>query len=211
MSSILAFSALCVVLVIIPGPAVMLVLKSAIARGRGPALLTALGVLAADLVWAAASVAGVTALLVSSQIAFDVVRYLGAAYLVYLGIRLLLARAALPSPEQSATAAGAGRPRSRWHAFREGLISDLSNPKTVIVFTSVIPQFIGHGARPAGTLVLGVVFAVIGFLSLTAYALVFSAAAKALRDARVIRATLRAGGAILAGFGVGLAVERPAV
>ncbi|MFH8804500.1 LysE family translocator [Streptomyces sp. NPDC017936] len=211
MSSLLAFSALSVVLVVIPGPAVMLVLKSAVARGRGPALLTALGVLVADLVWAAASVAGLTALLVSSQIAFDVVRYLGAAYLVYLGIKLLVARVSATSPEHGAVPSRVGDPHSRLRAFREGLVSDLSNPKTVIVFTSVIPQFIDHGARPLDTLILGVVFAVIGFLSLVAYALVFSAAAKMLRDARVTRAILRVGGAILAAFGVGLAVERPAV
>ncbi|QKW25729.1 LysE family translocator [Streptomyces seoulensis] len=211
MSSILAFCALSAVLVVIPGPAVMLVLKSAVARGRGPALLTALGVLVADLVWAGASVAGLTALLVSSQIAFDVVRYLGAAYLVYLGVKLLLTRSALPSPEPDAAPSRAGGPLSRRRALREGLISDLSNPKTVIVFTSVIPQFIDRGARPVDTLILGTVFAVTGFLSLVAYALVFSAAAKMLRDARVIRAILRAGGAILAAFGVGLAVERPAV
>lgn len=189
----------------------MLILKSALARGRGPALLTALGVLAADLVWASASVAGLTALLVSSQFAFGVVRYLGAAYLLYLGVKLLLTRAALPSPEHGAAPSRAGRPRSRQRAFREGLISDLSNPKTVIVYTSVIPQFIDHGARPADTLVLGIVFALIGFLSLVTYALVFSTAATMLRDARVTRTILRAGGAILAAFGVGLAVERPAV
>ncbi|NEA52213.1 LysE family translocator [Streptomyces sp. SID10815] len=211
MSSILAFCALSAVLVVIPGPAVLLVLKSAVARGRGPALLTALGVLVADLVWAGASVAGLTALLVSSQIAFDAVRYLGAAYLGYLGLKLLLTRSALPSPEQDAAPSRVGEPRSRWRAVREGLISDLSNPKTVIVFTSVIPQFIDRGARPVDTLILGTVFAVTGFLSLVAYALVFSAAAKMLRDARVTRAILRAGGAILAAFGVGLAVERPAV
>ncbi|MFF3129676.1 LysE family translocator [Streptomyces sp. NPDC057908] len=211
MSSILAFSALSVVLVIIPGPAVMLVLKSAAARGRGPALLTALGVLAADLVWAGASVAGLTALLVSSQLALDVVRYLGAAYLVYLGIKLLLTRTPAASPDHGVVPSSVDKPHSRRRAFREGLISDLSNPKTVIVFTSVIPQFIDHGARPVDTLILGAVFAVIGFLSLVAYALVFSAAAKMLRDARVTRAILRVGGAILAAFGVGLAVERPAV
>lgn len=205
MSSIAAFSALSVLLVLIPGPAVMLILKSAIARGRGPALLTALGVLTADLVWAGASVAGLTALLVSSQVAFDVVRYLGAAYLIFLGGKLLLTRS---GPDLAALTTG--RPRSGWRAFREGLLSDLSNPKTVIVFTSVIPQFLHHGARPIDTLVLGAAFAVIGFLSLTSYALVFSAAARMLRNARVVRAILRTGGAILAAFGVGLAVERPA-
>lgn len=210
MSSIAAFAALSLVLVLIPGPAVMLVLKSAVARGRAPALLTALGVLAADLVWAGASVAGLTALLVSSQMAFDVVRYLGAAYLVFLGGKLLLTRSVIVSARPDVAALTTSRPRSGWRAFREGLLSDLSNPKTVIVFTSVIPQFLHHGAGPVDTLVLGVAFAVIGFLSLTGYAVVFSAAAKMLRNARAIRAILRAGGAILAAFGVGLAVERPA-
>lgn len=210
MSSIAAFAALSLVLVLIPGPAVMLVLKSAVARGRAPALLTALGVLAADLVWAGASVAGLTALLVSSQMAFDVVRYLGAAYLVFLGGKLLLTRSLTVSARPDVAALTTRRPRGGWRAFREGLLSDLSNPKTVIVFTSVIPQFVHHGAGPVDTLVLGVAFAVIGFLSLTGYAVVFSAAAKMLRNARVIRVILRAGGAILAAFGVGLAVERPA-
>jgi threonine/homoserine/homoserine lactone efflux protein len=91
-SSLLAFTALSAVLVVIPGPAVMLVLKHALTRGQVPALFTAAGVLVADLVWAMASVVGLTALLVSSQIAFDLVRYLGAAYLTYLGVRLMLAR-----------------------------------------------------------------------------------------------------------------------
>src|SRR5690242_18802976 len=119
MSSILGFAALSVVLVIIPGPAVMLVLKSAVARGRGPALVTALGVLTADLVWALASVAGLTAVLVSSQIAFDIVRYVGAAYLIYLGIKLLLTRGTITSPD---TPVLTGKPRSRVRAFREGLV-----------------------------------------------------------------------------------------
>ncbi|WP_037360519.1 LysE family translocator [Amycolatopsis orientalis] len=210
MSSIVAFSALSVLLVVIPGPAVMLILKSAVARGRGPALLTALGVLAADLVWAGASVAGLTALLVSSQVAFDVVRYLGAAYLIFLGAKLLLTRGSAGFAGPDLAAFRTARPRSGWRAFREGLLSDLSNPKTVIVFTSVIPQFLHQGAGPVDTLVLGSAFAVLGFLSLSSYAPVFSAAARLLRNARVTRVILRAGGAILTAFGVGLAVERPA-
>ncbi len=186
----------------------MLVLKSAVARGRHPALLTALGVLTADLVWAGASIAGLTALLVSSQLAFDVVRYLGAAYLIYLGVKLLVTRATATASDHGAVPSSIG---SRRRAFREGLISDLSNPKTVIVYTSVIPQFLDHGARPADTLILGTLFAVIGFLSLASYALVFSTASKMLRNVRVTRVILRAGGAILTAFGVGLAVERPAM
>jgi threonine/homoserine/homoserine lactone efflux protein len=207
MSSLPAFAALSAVLVVIPGPAVMLVLKHALSRGRRPALHTACGVLVADLVWAAASVAGLSALLVSSQIAFDVVRYLGAAYLVYLGVQLMLARGSLLPTD--AHAVGRRAP-SGLRGFREGLLSDLSNPKTMIVFTSVIPQFLGSGAGPLDALVLGVTFAAIGFLSLAAYALAFGAAAGLMRNARATRALLRTGGAILATFGIGLALERPA-
>jgi threonine/homoserine/homoserine lactone efflux protein len=215
MSSLLAFAALSVVLVVIPGPAVMLVLKHALTRGRGPALFTATGVLVADLVWATASVIGLTALLVSSQIAFDLVRYLGAAYLIYLGVRLILARGTLIASDAAELRNEARRSRGRVRhrrlsGFREGLIGDLSNPKTVIIFTSVIPQFLDPGASPVDALILGVTFALIGFVNLAAYALAFGAAAGALRDARVTRAMLRVGGAILATFGVGLAVERPA-
>ena len=98
----------------------------------------------------------------------------------------------------------------RLRGFREGLLSDLSNPKTVIVFTSVIPQFLHTGANPVDALILGVTFATIGFLSLAAYALAFGAAAGMLRDARVTRAILRVAGFILGASGIGLAVERPA-
>ncbi|HWK29067.1 MAG TPA: LysE family translocator [Solirubrobacter sp.] len=208
MSSLLAFAALSVVLVLIPGPAVMLVLKHALARGRGPALFTAIGVLVADLTWALASVAGLTALLVSSQIAFDVVRYLGAAYLIYLGIRLILTRQTPITSEDPEP----GRPtrHGALRAFREGLIGDLSNPKTIIIFTSIIPQFLNSNASPLDALILGITFAMIGFLNLTAYALAFGTAAGLLRDARITRSILRIGGALLTAFGIGLAAERPA-
>jgi threonine/homoserine/homoserine lactone efflux protein len=214
-SSLLAFAALSAVLVVIPGPAVMLVLKHALTRGRVPALFTAAGVLVADLVWAMASVVGLTALLVSSQFAFDLVRCLGAVYLIYLGVRLMLARGTLIASDARASGDDARRPLGRarhggLRGFREGLFSDLSNPKTVIVFTSVIPQFLDSSASPVDALILGVTFALIGFMSLAAYALAFGAAAGVLRDARVTRAILRVGGFILVAFGVGLAVERPA-
>lgn len=207
MSSVLAFAALSVVLVAIPGPAVMLVLKHALTRGRVPALSSAVGILVADLVWALASVVGLTALLVSSQTAFDVVRYLGALYLIYLGVKLVLSRGPLvadaPEPARATT-------RRDLRGFREGLLSDLSNPKTVIIFTSVIPQFLHAGASPLDTLILGLTFSLIGFASLVLYAFAFGAAAELLRDARVTRAILRVGGSLLVLFGIGLAAERPA-
>src|SRR3954452_5477120 len=136
--TILAFAALSAVLVTIPGPAVILVLKNAMLRGRGSAIVTALGVLVADLIWAMASVVGLIALLVASQFALDVVRVAGAAYLFYLGVRLLRTREFDMSVD-----AEAWRPShvTPGRAFGEGFLCDLSNPKTVLVYASIIPQF----------------------------------------------------------------------
>ncbi|MGJ9414247.1 LysE family translocator [Aeromicrobium sp. CF4.19] len=205
--TILAFAALSAVLVAIPGPAVILVLKSAMMRSRRSALVTALGVLSADLIWATMSVVGLTAVLVSSQIAFDVVRVVGAAYLIYLGVRLIMSRE-LPT-EDVAEGPGRGRPVAHRRAFREGLISDLSNPKTVLVYASIIPQFLTSASAPIDAFVLGMVFAVIGFCGLVVYAMVFGAAGAMLRNAKVVRNILRGGGGLLAAFGVGLLVQRP--
>ena len=202
---LLAFAGLSAVLVAIPGPAVVLVMKSAIARGRRTAVITACGVLVADLVWALASVAGLIALLVSSRTAFEVLRYAGAAYLLYLGVRLLLTR------DVDALRGSVAMPRvSVRRAFVEGLLCDLSNPKTLIVFASVIPQFLAVGSSgPLDALVLGVVFAVLGFGSLLVYAAAFGAARGLVRRARAFRVVIRRGGALLAAFGVGLVVEQP--
>jgi threonine/homoserine/homoserine lactone efflux protein len=205
--TVLAFAALCVVLIAIPGPAVILVLKSAVLRGRVSAILTALGVLAADLIWATASMLGLTALLVSSQVAFDAVRVIGAAYLIYLGLRLVRTR----SFDLGSAESGAGRVAgvTSRRAFAEGFISDLSNPKTVLIYASIIPQFLTASSTGTDAFVLGVVFALLGFISLFTYALVFGAASALLSKGRAMRNVLRGSGAILVLFGGALLVERP--
>jgi threonine/homoserine/homoserine lactone efflux protein len=205
--TVLAFAALSVVLIAVPGPAVVLVLKSAVLRGRGSAFLTALGVLSADLIWATASMLGLTALLVSSQLAFDAVRIVGAAYLIYLGTRLLRTRRFdLASAESDAGQVVAVTPR---RAFAEGFVNDLSNPKTVLIYASIIPQFLTASSSGSDAFVLGVVFALLGFAALSAYAMVFGAARTLLSKGRVMRTVLRGSGGILVLFGGALLVERP--
>jgi len=202
-----SFLALAAVLVAIPGPAATLVMKNAIARGLRPALATAAGVLAADVVWMAASVAGLTALLAASEPLFLAVRVAGAVYLVVLGLRLLLARREQPAGAEAARprrAATAGR------SFREGVVCDLSNPKTVLVFTSVIPQFLGSGGgggRVAGLVVLGGAFALCGFASLAVYAVAFAQARRVAARPALRRLLLRLSGAVLVAFGVRVALE----
>ncbi|RZU16375.1 threonine/homoserine/homoserine lactone efflux protein [Kribbella rubisoli] len=179
----------------------------ALLRGRRQALLSALGVLTADFVWVAGSVLGLTAVLVASQTAFTIVRYV-AAHLIYLGLRLLLGRHHAGLEASDGIAQRIPRPRSSWNAFREGLLCDLSNPKTMIVFASVIPQFLGTQTDSLQALVLGVVFAVIGFASLLCYALLFGAAGNVLRNRRITTLVMRTGAAILTVFGVGLVLDR---
>ncbi len=204
--SVLAFAALAAVLVVIPGPAVILVLKSAMLRGRGSAVVTGLGVLTADLIWATTSVAGLTALLVSSQLVLDVVRVAGAAYLFYLGVRLLRTRQFDVSVDN---AAGGPSKVSPVRGFGEGFLCDMSNPKTVLVYASVIPQFLNASSSGMDAFVLGLVFAALGFATSVFYALVFGAAQKLLSNGRVMRNLLRGSGGILVLFGVGLLAERP--
>jgi threonine/homoserine/homoserine lactone efflux protein len=205
--TVLAFAALSAVLVAIPGPAVILILKNAILRGRGSATVTALGVLTADLIWATASVVGLTALLVSSQVALDVVRVVGATYLFYLGVRLLRTREFHLAHDEDA-GDGPAKVTAR-RAFGEGFLCDMSNPKTVLVYASVIPQFLTASSSGTDAFVLGMVFAALGFAASVAYALVFGAARTLLTKGRVMRNVLRGSGGILMLFGVGLLVERP--
>ncbi len=206
LDTVLAFAALSAVLVAIPGPAVILVLKNAMLRGRGSATVTALGVFVADLIWATASVVGLTALLVSSQVALDVVRVAGAAYLLYLGVRLLRTREFRVTVDEDA---GGPRKVTASRAFREGFLCDMSNPKTVLVYASVIPQFLDASSSGADAFVLGMVFATLGFASSLVYAVVFGAARTLLSRGNVMRKVLRGSGGILVLFGVGLLVERP--
>lgn len=207
MNLYLAFVALTAVLVLVPGPAVMLVMQQSLSRGFRSASFVALGVLSADLVWATAAALGVTAVLVASEPAFFTLRLMGAAYLIYVGSRLIWARpeALLASPVE-ATGDAPQRLR-RAVAFRQGFLCDMTNPKTVVAFTSVIPQFVGTGAHVLMPTLLGVTFALLGFLALLLYGALFGRSARLLRRPKLTHRLFRASGVALVGFGGGLAYD----
>ena len=202
-----AFVALSGVILAIPGPSVMLIVKSTVLRGRRAAMLVAVGILCGDLVWAAAAAGGITALIVASRPAFDVLRFAGAAYLGYLGLRLLLAPSAHPGrPQGGAPVAARTSPR----AFAEGLLCELSNPKALIIFTSVIPQFLPDHAPAGDVAIFGGLFAILGFASLTVYATVLSLTRRAVPRRRLRELLLRTSGGILVMFGIGLVADQSA-
>jgi threonine/homoserine/homoserine lactone efflux protein len=142
----------------------------------------------------------VAALLQASEPAFTAVRLFGAAYLVYLGAQTLLSAA-----RGRATTAHAARASTARGSFRQGIVSNLGNPKMAIFFTSLLPQF---GASFGAMLGLGLVFCSMTLAWLTAYGIVIARAGDVLRRARVTRAVGAVTGTALAAFGVRLAIER---
>jgi threonine/homoserine/homoserine lactone efflux protein len=160
--------------------------------------VSALGVHVGTLVHVAAAALGLSALLVSSALAFNVVKYLGAVYLVYLGIRRLLAPAV-------AAESAAAPPRSLRRLFAQGIVVNILNPKTALFFLAFLPQFVDPARGQVGgqILVLGLLFVVLGVVSDGLYAVLAGAAGGWLkRDGRVLRAERYVTGSVFVGLGL---------
>jgi threonine/homoserine/homoserine lactone efflux protein len=203
---LLAFAGVAVIIVVMPGPDMALVLRNGIACGRRAALKTAVGINAGLLVWALAAALGIAAILHASATAFAVLKLAGAAYLVLLGVRALhdAWRGASKFPGEAGYQSG--RVRS---AFRQGLLSNLLNPKIALVFTTLIPQFVESGdPAVARTILLAAIFIGMGLVWLTSYALLIAQVGDLLRRPVVRRALNAIIGTVLTAFGVRLALER---
>ena len=178
-STFLLFGLAALGLLVIPGPAVLYIVTRSIHQGRAAGLVSVLGVATGSLVHVAAAALGLSALLVSSALAFEAVKLLGAAYLIWLGIRTLRGRAE-DDPTEGAEAAKLSR------AYTQGVVVNVLNPKTALFFLAFLPQFVDPDAgRPAPQmLVLGALFVTLGVLSDGTYALVASRLGGWLRTRR---------------------------
>jgi threonine/homoserine/homoserine lactone efflux protein len=203
---LLPFLAVALVVVLTPGVDMALVTKNALLYGRPAAIASALGVNAGVAVWALATALGLAAVVRSSQGLFDAIKVVGAAYLVYLGVQALLAsRRAGVDP---VLPHGPTRVLSRPAAFRQGLLGNLLNPKIAVLFTSLLPQFVGLHATAGALLFLGAVFNAMGLVWLLTYAALASRGRDLLRRPRVKAFLDRLSGLVLVGLGVRLAFER---
>lgn len=200
-SPLVAFIPAAALLVITPGPDMALITKNALTRGKRAALMTAFGIESGLLVWTGASVLGIVAVLRSSTVAFTILKFVGAAYLVYLGVTAFLSlRAAARSSKSAPERTLSGSP------FRQGLLSNVFNPKIVVFFTSFIPQFVTPGpAAVAQSVGYAAIFMVMGMVWLVSYALFAANISTFLRKRRVNQAMTVATGCVLTGFGVALA------
>ncbi|GIH68862.1 LysE family translocator [Sphaerimonospora thailandensis] len=190
------FAAATLALLVVPGPAVVYIVTRSVAQGRTAGLVSVLGVHAGSLVHVGAAALGISALLAASATAFTIVKYLGAAYLVCLGVRKLIRRSEDDSPEVAAA--------SRSRLFGEGFVVNVLNPKTAIFFLAFLPQFADPARGPvaAQIVLLGVIWIVLGMASDGTYAVLASALAGRLRSSVRARRRLDVGsGVVYLGLG----------
>jgi threonine/homoserine/homoserine lactone efflux protein len=204
-SAYAVFLATAIALLLVPGPAVLYVVTRSIEMGRGGGLASVAGITTGTITYVALAAAGLSSLLLASTAAFDAVRYAGAAYLLLLGLRRLLGRG-LEEPDAEAA------PRTRRRAYAQGVLVNLTNPKTIVFLFAFLPQFVDPHARHAWlqVLVLGLSFALLGCLSDSMYALAAGALADRLRGwTGIARVQRWFGGSVLVGLGILAAVWSP--
>ncbi|MDQ3554641.1 MAG: LysE family translocator [Chloroflexota bacterium] len=199
METLLTFAGLALLIVVMPGPDFMLVTRSVLTGGRRAGVLAALGIAAGSAAWALAAAAGLATLLSASPDLLGAIRWLGAGYLAWIGIRAITAPA--PVMDRGSTRL----PLRRWswtEHFRTGMISNLLHPGQVIFYTSMLPQFIDPaGDTTVQVLVLGAVFATIVLTWFATYAVLASTLRPRIWD-RITPALSRITGVVLIGFAV---------
>lgn len=200
------FTGAALVLLLIPGPAVLYIVGRSIEQGRRAGFVSILGIHAATLVNVVAAALGLSAIIASSALAFNVVKYAGAAYLIWLGLRKLFAPG--NAPADGVTLAR----HSYARLFRDGFIVNLLNPKTALFFLAFLPQFVnvsrGHVATQV--VVLGLIFLMLGLISDSCYAIAAGAVGKWMKHNRhYLRIERYISAALLVGLGMTAAYAGP--
>lgn len=209
-TAVLSFALVAGLVTMTPGIDTALVLRTAASRARGAAFAAAAGISAGCLVWGVAAALGVSALLTASTVAFDVLRVVGAGYMLYLGVRMIISafRGAHEDPDP-ASAEVAGRGQGRWQYFRQGLLTNLLNPKVGAFYIALLPQFIPADQAPAAAgALLAAVHGAEGLLWFTLLILLVDRMSAWLKGPKVRRAIDTVAGLAVIGFGVKLATTR---
>lgn len=202
-SSLLLFIAGAAILLVIPGPAILYIVSRSIAHGRSAGLVSVLGVVGGTLIHVAAATVGLSAILVSSALAFQCLKYFGAAYLIYLGIRTLR------SGDVPLLDAAHGDKKFST-IFSQGVLVNLLNPKTVLFFIAFLPQFVepARGHVTLQILQLGLLFALMSWITDSGWAILASTIGARLRGSlRLHRAQRNISGGLLIAMGLAAALS----
>jgi threonine/homoserine/homoserine lactone efflux protein len=196
------FTVAALALLVVPGPAVLYIVARSVEQGRLAGFVSDLGIHSATLVHVLAAALGLSALLASSALAFAVVKYAGAAYLIWIGLKKIFGRVENGGQETLSNRYG------YWQLFRDGFVVNLLNPKTALFFLAFLPQFVevGRGHVASQIVFLGLLFTGLGFISDGCYALAASAAGNWLKRSRAYLGFERyVSGVIFIGLGVSAA------
>jgi threonine/homoserine/homoserine lactone efflux protein len=205
-----AFAVASLALLIVPGPSVLYIVTRSVDQGKAAGLVSVLGIHTGSVVHVAAAALGLSAILASSAVAFGIVKYAGAAYLIWLGVKAIRERG------EERSELGGRREHSLARIYVQGVVVNVLNPKTALFFLAFLPQFmdVSKGSVPLQAVILGATFIVLGFISDGTYALVSARVSRAIRNRRgsgVARRWLP--GLTLIGLGIASAItgRRPAV
>ncbi len=201
-----SFLVFTVALVLVPGPDVAVTTRNTLAGGRTRGAWTAVGITSSNAVQGLAAAAGLGALVVRSQPLFEVIRWAGVGYLVYLGVQALRSAVAGRYPADELTA-GTGTAQ-RLAGWRQGFLSNITNPKVLVFYLAVLPQFLTPDSGVPTLVLLALTHAVLGLLYLLLLVAGMHRARAVLGRRRVRRALDAVTGTVLLGFGVRLATER---
>jgi len=195
------FIAASVALLLVPGPVVLYIVARSLHQGRNAGLVSAAAGATGNAVHALAAALGLSAILASSALAFSLVKYLGAVYLIYIGMRTLLAKdkARLENPVQ----------QPLQNIYRQGVLVAVFNPKTALFFLAFLPQFVvpSHGGASLQILLLGLTFVVLGLVTDSSYALLAGSIGRSLsRNLSFLRGQRYFAGSVFIALGVGAAL-----
>jgi len=205
-SRLALFVGAALLLLVVPGPSVLYIVTQSVSHGRRAGIASVAGITTGTLVHIVAATVGLSALLASSALAFDVVKYLGAAYLIVVGVRRL---AGLERGQEER----AGSTRDLRRLYGQGIVVNTLNPKTALFFLAFLPQFVdpSRGLAWVQILLLGLLFATLGFLSDGTWALVAGTLGERLRRSRRFPAVQRyVSGSVFVGLGAVAALSAPA-
>ncbi|MEV5572195.1 LysE family translocator [Spirillospora sp. NPDC052269] len=215
LNELAAFLGAAFLIAMVPGPSTVVIVQRAAREGRRAGLATVLGNETGVLAWGLAAALGLSALLVASQVAYDALRIVGAAVLVWFGVRALWqsrrttsTTAADPAVSSADAVDGAGPPAGVGRCYRQGVVTSFANPKAGVFAVSFLPQFVPDGASVPLTLIaLSVLWALVDLVWYTPIVWLAGGAGRVLRRPRVRRVLERVSGVVLLGFGLRLATD----
>ncbi|PLP61231.1 lysine transporter LysE [Mesorhizobium loti] len=203
LATLISYVAIVFGFVFIPGPATLLTVARSTSSGTKVGIATGVGIAAGDMIHTVLAIVGISAIIAASAMLFSIVKYLGAGYLVYLGIRAILAKA----PTELATNT---LPISAGKAFRQAILAEVLNPKTALFFLAFLPQFVRpeNGPVPFQLLSLGAIFVVLGLVSTLVFAFGAGALGNLLRrNPTILKWQGKVVGGIYCALGVRLALQ----